>query len=199
MSGADKTPPPSTGFSMSVLQEPFVRELIMENEMMLGEISCLRARHVEECRQRVHATESVARQRLAAQEAAWRVELCIAWVSCLQRELGDTAEELQAVRDDNAELQRVMMTVQEELGMQEPQSPLSLVEEITPARVITAASLGSKLQANYAAGSDSKSNVCSPRVSFGRARKRGRASDDGWLFSPSRLVVEERSASQQPL
>ncbi|KAF8303891.1 hypothetical protein TcYC6_0040500 [Trypanosoma cruzi] len=191
-----------TLLSSSILQEPFVQEIIQENEAMLGEIArlrCLRQGHAKERCQHMQTAETAARQLLATSEAEVRFELCVAWHACIIGGLRDTLEELEAVREENTALQKVMLKVQEELGALESHStPVSSEGDITPARVITAIDPGCKLHAHYIVSPNIRANYHSPRVSFGPSRKRGRSSGDSWHFSPSEKTIEKRGVSQQP-
>ncbi|EKF30625.1 hypothetical protein MOQ_005560 [Trypanosoma cruzi marinkellei] len=195
--------PCPTVLSSSIMQEPFVQELIQENEAMLGEIArlrCLHQSHAKERCQHVQTAETAARQLLATSEAEERFELCVTWHACLLGGLRDTLEELEAMREENTALQKVMLKAQEELGALESySSPVSSEGEITPARVITAIDPGCKLHAHYIVSPKFRANYHSPRVSFGPSRKRGRSSGDSWHFSPSEKTVKERGVSQQPI
>ncbi|ORC84331.1 uncharacterized protein TM35_000461500 [Trypanosoma theileri] len=180
----------SVSTSLDVLRDPFVRELIAENEAMLHEITCQRHAALDEMQ---HA-EKMARLQWTAEEAQTRTDMC-SQMSCeLLRAYREVMEELELLREQNSALQGVMLTVQQELGSHETSSPaLSLVEELTPARVITAANIGSKLHANY---TTPIAAAALPRVSLGQTRKRGRASGDGWLFTTADQDVESQVSRQ---
>ncbi|ESL09990.1 hypothetical protein TRSC58_02282 [Trypanosoma rangeli SC58] len=198
----DEAQPFSLAFSSLIVQQPFVRALIVENEAMLQEIAHLRRvrqDHAEERCQHVRTAETAARQLLAMLEAEGRLELCVAWQARLMGGLCDTLEELEALREENAALQQVIVKVQKDLGEPEMHSSLLWSDgDATPARVITAVDRGSKLYANYALPLTKRADSNSPRVSFRLSRKRGCESGDSWLFSPAGVTAVERSLSQQP-
>ncbi|KAH9586383.1 hypothetical protein LSM04_008817 [Trypanosoma melophagium] len=176
----------SVSVSLEVLREPFVRELIAENEAMLHEIICQRRAALDEMQQ----VEKTDRLQWTVQEAQERANVCSQAYSELLRAYHETMEELELLREDNTALKGVMLTVQQELGAHETPSPaLSLVEELTPARVITAANIGGKLHANYATP---VAAAALPRASLGQSRKRARTSGDGWLFTTAEQDVESQ-------
>ncbi|CBH18392.1 hypothetical protein, conserved [Trypanosoma brucei gambiense DAL972] len=187
----------STGFSLSTLKDPFVHELIAENEAMLAEITFLRekrhgAEHLQ--KQCVQAAEEAVRQQLVAEEANERERRQGNFFKVALRGLHD---DVAALREENTALQNIMLTVQAELGASE-ETRISTVllsprmtatgKEVTSMRSSVVPDVESKLLARYSTFLGNRSSGERPtsptRTANPQGRKRPRPSGGDWMFTP---------------